>query len=71
MSNPARTEVEGHRFVWHPGGNTGFVSHIIVAPDDDVAVVTMVNSNRDMNDGELNYAIEMGTQAMFKILGLN
>ena len=64
-------EVGGHRFVWHPGGNTGFVSNIILAPDDDVAVVTMVNSNRNMNDGELNYAIELGTQAMFKVLGLD
>jgi len=64
-------EDEGHRFVWHVGGGPGYMSNLILAPDDDAAVVTMVNSNRDMGDNEPWYATEVGNKAMYKLLGID
>ncbi len=61
-------EDEGHRLFWHVGGNPGFISNLIVAPDDDIAVVTMVNSFREMDDGEPWYATDIGTRVMYRCL---
>jgi|GEM_PF-510533 len=37
------TEKQGHRFVLHSGGDVGFESLVMLAPDDEVAVVAMSN----------------------------
>jgi CubicO group peptidase (beta-lactamase class C family) len=37
------TESGGHRFVLHSGGDVGFESLLVLAPDDGVAVVAMCN----------------------------
>ena len=37
------TEKQGHRFVLHSGGDVGFESLVVLAPDDGVAVVAMSN----------------------------
>ena len=45
------TEKQGHRFVLHSGGDVGFESLVVLAPDDGVAVVAMSNfasSNHDL-----------------------
>lgn len=63
-------EEQGHRFVWHPGGTPGFNSTIILAPDDGLAVITLVNLN-SIAPNEPWYATEAGTGAMFTLLGLN
>ncbi|MEA3335162.1 MAG: serine hydrolase [Chloroflexota bacterium] len=64
-------EDKGHRFVWHVGGGPGYMSNLILAPDDDAAVVTMVNSNRDLGDNELWYATDVGIAAMYELLGID
>src|SRR2546429_9193315 len=37
------TEKQGHRFVLHSGGDVGFESLVLLAPEDGVAVVAMSN----------------------------
>src|SRR5213080_4608016 len=37
------TEKQGHRLVLHSGGDVGFESLLILAPEDSVAVITMSN----------------------------
>lgn len=37
------TESGGHRFILHSGGDPGFESLLVLAPDDSVAVVAMCN----------------------------
>lgn len=34
----------GHRTIAHGGGDTGYRSHLLLLPDDDMAVVIMLNS---------------------------
>ncbi len=53
-------EDAGHRLVWHVGGVPGFHSNLILAPEDGVAVVTMLNLNNYLQD-EPWYATEVGT----------
>lgn len=36
-------ESGGHRFVMHSGGDVGFESLLVLAPDDSIAVVAMIN----------------------------
>lgn len=36
-------DLQGHRLVMHDGGDVGFVSRLMLAPDDSVAVVAMSN----------------------------
>jgi CubicO group peptidase (beta-lactamase class C family) len=36
-------DIPGHRIVMHSGGDTGFNSFLILAPDDSIAVVAMSN----------------------------
>ncbi|HEX9766168.1 MAG TPA: serine hydrolase domain-containing protein [Nitriliruptorales bacterium] len=36
----------GHRIVYHGGGRTGFISMVMLAPDDDLGVIAFVNSSR-------------------------
>jgi CubicO group peptidase (beta-lactamase class C family) len=43
-------EVQGHRLVMHDGGDTGFESRLILAPDDAVAVLAMTNSETETHD---------------------
>jgi len=48
------TDVQGHHLVLHSGGDVGFESLLILAPDDSVAVVAMCNfegqNNHDLNE---------------------
>ena len=37
-------DLQGHRLVLHSGGDTGFESRLLLAPDDAVAVIGMTNS---------------------------
>ena len=50
------TDVQGHHLVLHSGGDVGFESLVILAPDDSVAVIAMSNfaaSNKTyLNDFE-------------------
>lgn len=41
------TELQGHRLVMHDGGDVGFESRLLLAPDDSVAVIAMTNSDYD------------------------
>lgn len=47
-------DVQGHHLVLHSGGDVGFESLLILAPDDSVAVVAMCNfeapNNHDLNE---------------------
>ena len=38
-------ELQGHRLVLHDGGDVGFESRLLLAPDDGVAVIAMTNSD--------------------------
>ncbi|HBB98160.1 MAG TPA: hypothetical protein DC054_22475 [Blastocatellia bacterium] len=56
------TEKQGHRLVLHSGGDTGFESLVILAPDDQVAVVAMSNfaaSDRDYISEFVNAAVRI------------
>lgn len=57
---------EGHRFVLHSGGDTGFESLIILAPDDKVAVIAMGNYG-----GENSYVGELTVAAMRLMMGFD
>jgi CubicO group peptidase (beta-lactamase class C family) len=35
----------GHRTIAHGGGDTGYRSHLLLLPDDDMAVIIMINSD--------------------------
>jgi hypothetical protein len=37
-------EKEGFRFVYHAGGDDGFRTNLVLAPDQDMALVWMCNS---------------------------
>jgi CubicO group peptidase (beta-lactamase class C family) len=62
-------EDAGHRLVWHVGGVPGFHSNLMLAPEDGVAVVTMLNLNNYLQD-EPWYATEVGTAVMYELLGI-
>jgi CubicO group peptidase (beta-lactamase class C family) len=36
-------DVQGHRLVMHDGGDVGFQSRLLLAPDDSVAIIAMAN----------------------------
>jgi hypothetical protein len=38
---------QGHRIAWHDGAISGFVSSLLLAPDDDVAVIALTNGWSD------------------------
>ncbi len=61
------TDVQGHHLVLHSGGDVGFESLLILAPDDSVAVVAMSNfeapNNHDLNEFvNLALRIMLGTK---------
>jgi CubicO group peptidase (beta-lactamase class C family) len=60
------SEKQGHRFVMHSGGDTGFESLLMLAPDDQVAVVAMSNFASTKQD----YIHDFVTGAMRIMLGL-
>jgi CubicO group peptidase (beta-lactamase class C family) len=59
-------ESQGHRFVAHSGGDTGFETLLILAPDDQIAVVAMGNYG-----GENSYVGELTTAAMRLMIGFD
>jgi CubicO group peptidase (beta-lactamase class C family) len=60
------TEKQGHRFVLHSGGDVGFESLLVLAPEDGVAVVAMSNfANPDRG-----YVEELVNDAMRIMFGL-
>lgn len=59
------TDLQGHRLVLHSGGDVGFESLLILAPDDSVAVVAMMNFG-----GEEDYVQEFVKTALQITLGL-
>jgi CubicO group peptidase (beta-lactamase class C family) len=40
-------EYRGHRTISHSGGDTGFLSNLVMIPDRSIAVVVMANSDRE------------------------
>src|SRR5437764_7420642 len=60
------TEKQGHRFVLHSGGDVGFESLVMLAPDDAVAVVAMSN----FASSDSNYIEQFVNGAMRIMLGL-
>lgn len=62
--------VAGHRFAWHGGSNPGFLATFVLAPDDAIAVSTLVNSCRAQNDDEPWYAIDVGNGVIKRLLGI-
>jgi len=60
------TEKSGHRLVLHSGGDVGFESLVILAPDDSVAVIAMNN----FGSSDRNYLQEFVSLALRTILGL-
>jgi CubicO group peptidase (beta-lactamase class C family) len=59
------TEKQGHRLVLHSGGDVGFESLLVLAPEDSVAVVAMSNFA-----GTKDYVEEFVSQALHIMLGL-
>jgi CubicO group peptidase (beta-lactamase class C family) len=56
------TDVQGHHLVLHSGGDVGFESLLILAPDDSVAVVAMCNfaaPNRTYLNDFVNVALRI------------
>jgi len=56
------TEKQGHRFVLHSGGDVGFESLLLLAPEDGVAVVAMsnfANPDRDYVEESVNGAMRI------------
>ena len=60
------TEQVGHRFVLHSGGDVGFRSLVMLAPDDGVAVVAMSNFAPESRD----FVRDFTNGAMRIMLGL-
>jgi hypothetical protein len=60
------TEKHGHRFVLHSGGDVGFESLVLLAPDDGEAVVAMSN----FAASDKNYLNDFVNGAMRIMLGL-
>src|SRR5256714_9339580 len=60
------TEKQGHRFVLHSGGDVGFESLLLLAPEDGVAVVAMSNFAAQDHD----YVEEFVNAAVRIMLGL-
>jgi CubicO group peptidase (beta-lactamase class C family) len=56
----------GHRFVLHSGGDVGFESLLILAPDDKIAVVAMGNYS-----GNNSYVGELTVAAMKLMIGFD
>ena len=61
------TENHGHRLVLHSGGDVGFESLLVLAPDDALAVVAMSNFVSEDHD----YTQEFVSQALHIILGVD
>ncbi len=59
------TDFQGHHLVLHTGGDTGFESRLILAPNDSVAVVGMTNSQL-----ETRYLQQFTNAALKVMLGL-
>lgn len=59
-------DVQGHRLVMHDGGDVGFESRLLLAPDDSVAVVAMSNYAATEKD----YFHELATEALKIMLDL-
>ncbi len=59
-------DVRGHRLVMHDGGDVGFESRLLLAPDDSVAVVAMSNYAATGRD----YFHELTTEALKIMLDL-
>lgn len=60
-------DIQGHRIVMHSGGDTGFNSFLILAPDDGVAVVAMSNYEADSEC----FVCDLSGTAMKLLLGLD
>jgi CubicO group peptidase (beta-lactamase class C family) len=60
------TESGGHHFVLHSGGDVGFESLVVLAPDDSIAVVAMSN----LADSDEDYVEEFVNQAVKIMLGV-
>jgi len=50
-------DLQGHRLVMHDGGDVGFESRLLLAPDDSVAIIAMANYAADDKD-YLQFATE-------------
>lgn len=59
-------DVQGHRLVMHDGGDVGFESRLLLAPDDSVAVVAMSNYAATEKD----YFHELASEALKIMLDL-
>ena len=60
-------EVQGHRIVAHSGGDTGFNSFLVLAPDDGLAVVAMSNYEPSADC----FVCDVSGEAMKLMLGLD
>jgi CubicO group peptidase (beta-lactamase class C family) len=54
--------LQGHRLVLHTGGDTGFESRLILAPDDSLAIIGMTNSQLE------THYLQQFTNAALKIM---
>lgn len=63
-------EANGHRVVWHVGACPGFTANFILAPDDGIAVSTLANSYRYLDDEEPYHAMEVGNTVIKLLLGI-
>jgi hypothetical protein len=59
-------DLQGHRLVMHDGGDVGFESRLILAPDDSVALIAMSNYAATDKD----YLQELGSEALKIMLNL-
>ena len=63
-------ELDGHRFAWHLGSNPGYLTSMILAPDDGVAVVTADNLLPN-TEAPPWYAADVGNAIMLMLLGID
>jgi CubicO group peptidase (beta-lactamase class C family) len=52
-------DIDGHRIVWHDGTVPGFAASMLVAPDDELAVVVLSNSTKPTPHGVAEAVLRM------------
>ena len=62
-------ETDGHMVYNHTGANSGYQSHLLVVPDEELAIVALVNVF-DRDEGSF-HAYGIADEAMKVLLGMN
>jgi CubicO group peptidase (beta-lactamase class C family) len=66
----AVADVDGHRVVFWGGSNYGGNTELFLAPDDDLAIVTLVNFTEERSFFPPYYAFDLGYSVLLSLLGI-